>query len=675
MLHRFLRKIAIPSNITTYLSRTLIIVTVATTLLIGGVLIIQQTLYFNKISSQKSQEYIDNQKAYIQEIVKNEIEYIRIQNLDFKKKIKNKIKQNVNQAVYTAEFIYQKYNGKKTEEEIKSLIIATISSLKFEMEYEEVFIASMNGTGIYYPRKPEFSGLNMKQFKDANGSSVVLEELNLLNINNEGILDYDIKSNSNSETIPHEKIAFVKKFHHFNWYFGSKQYVDDYFPNFRNEIAQKISSVRFKNGGYVFMNQADGSPIVMDGKVYHGDLNLLLNSDSIRRKVFQQELDVVKNDSGGGFFYYHWNKINETIPSEKCSYVQLFKEYNWIIGAGFYLDEIIQNIKDQQTTLRKDQQKSIITILLILLFLLFMEALIIFHFNKRYKSDFERFFNFFYASPNNFNHLNISELYFDEFKRAGVAANEMIMLREEIEDKLIKEQKKATESDRLKSAFLANMSHEIRTPMNAILGFSELLEDDSHGEQDKIVFVKLIRKNGDMLLNLINDIIDISKIEANLLSIRKRPVKLDKFLDEIAGHYLEIISSKKEKSIQFSINNLIDPEMQILTDEIRLRQILDNLIGNAIKFTMSGSILVDVKMVGDMVYFDVSDSGIGIPTDQQSTIFERFIQAEQGPKINYGGTGLGLAISKNLIQLLGGSIRVKSEPGKGSTFYFNIQAK
>jgi len=672
MSRNFIRKFAISSNISTYLSRTLIIITVTTTLLTGGVLIVMQTYHFNRLSTQKSQEYITDQKIYIQEIVKNELEYIRIQNENFKQNINHKIRQNVNQAINTAESIYQEYVGLKSEAEIKALIIATISSLKFEMEYEEVFISTLNGTGVYYPRNPEFSGKDMSLFKDANGIPVIYQEIKLLETKNEGFLDYAITSNKTTDSAPHKKITFVKKFGHFNWYFGSKQYVDDYFPKFRNEIAQKIATVRFRNGGYVFLNHVNGTPIVMDGKVYNGNLNFLQTSDDMRRNVFILELNVAKKSPEGGFFYYKWNKINSTTPSDKCAYVQLFKEYDWLIGAGFYMDEINQGIVNQQKILKQDQRRSVMIILLILILLLFLEAVIIYHFNKKYKSDFDRFFNFFFLSQNSFNKLTVSEFYFDEFKRAGAAANQMIMLREETEKRLIEEQKKATESDRLKSAFLANMSHEIRTPMNAIVGFSELLEDDSQDDEDRIIFIKLIRKNGEILLNLINDIIDISKIEANLLSIKKRPFQLKSFLTEIENHYHELLASKPDKIIRFEITNHIESDDFMQTDETRLRQIIDNLLSNAIKFTSHGSISVDVRKEEETIHFTISDTGIGIPLEQQASIFERFIQAEHGQKVNFGGTGLGLAISKNLIELLGGSIEVKSEPGKGSTFHFYI---
>jgi len=674
MRGRFLRKITIPSNISTYLTRTLIIITVAATFLTGGILIFQQTRYFDKFSEQKHNDYIENEKNYIQEIVKNEIQYIEIQNEEFKEKTNSKIKQNVNQALATAEAIYSAYAGKKSEEEIKSLIVTTISSLNFEMESEGIFITTLQGIGVFYNKNPEFTGKDMLKFKDSNGFPVVKRELELLKTKNEGFLDYTLKSSIENENISNQKICFVKKFGHFDWYFGSKHYLNDYFPAFRDEIAQKISSVRFRNGGYIFMNNMNGNPIVMDGKVYKGTLNLLSDSADSRYKVFKQELDLLKTNPEGGYIYYQWNKIGQNNPSEKCSYVQLFKQYNWIIGAGFYLDEVEQGIVEQQKALKKDQEKSIYILLSLFILLLILEATIIYHFNKRYKADFERFFNFFFSFHENQNKLDTSGFYFDEFKSAGVAANAMMEQRLQIERRLIQEQEKATESDRLKSSFLANMSHEIRTPMNAILGFSELLDDESQEIQDKKLFVKLIKKNGEMLLHLINDIIDISKIESNLLSIKKRPVDLVNFLEELEIHFKETIASKKEKEIEFTISKTLPAEVTILTDIIRLRQILENLIGNAIKFTATGKIDVNVWMNGTDIHFSVSDTGIGIPLSQQETIFERFMQADFGTKTYYGGNGLGLAISKNLIELLNGSINVESEPGKGSTFTFHISS-
>lgn len=671
---RFFNKHNIPTNISTYLSRTLIIITLAATFLIGGILIIQQTFYFKKLAKQKRLEYIEDQKKYIQEIVRNEITFIERQDAAFEEKIKNKISGNVIQAYNLAEAIYRQFENRRSEEEIQSMILNAVSSLKFDKDYSNIFISGMDGTGVYYSGKPEFSGSDMKNFRDSNGRLVVREEMQLLSTNDEGFLFYDLGTADSVKNPRSMKICFVKKFGHFNWYFGSKQYIDDYYPELKEEIALKISSVRFRHGGYVFVNSIDGTPIVMDGEVYRGKLNMLRDSADSRHKTFLQQVSVAKNNPQGGYFTYQWNKIGENKLIDKYSYVQYYEKYDWIIGAGFYLDEIEQIVASQQKTLLTDQQKSIAIVLIIFLFLLIAEAIIVYHFNRKYKADFERFFNFFYLSNENFNKIETSEFYFEEFKRASIEANNMVDHRKMIEAKLIEEQKRATESDRLKSAFLANMSHEIRTPMNAIVGFSELLDDDSHGPQDKALFIKLIRRNGDILLNLINDIIDISKIEANLLSVRKRKVDLNYFVDELETHFSEIVASQKDKRITFEVKRDIPKSLQINTDETRLRQVLNNLIGNAIKFTSIGSVYISVEYHEDQtVHFKVVDTGIGIPHDQQRKIFERFMQADQGKK-NFGGNGLGLAISKNLIELLGGNIHVESEPGKGSCFYFHIPA-
>lgn len=250
-----------------------------------------------------------------------------------------------------------------------------------------------------------------------------------------------------------------------------------------------------------------------------------------------------------------------------------------------------------------------------------------------------------------------------------------------LEDVVEKEQalkaakEKAEESDRLKSAFLANMSHEIRTPMNAILGFSQLLNDvESVEERNK--FINLITSNSEHLLSLINDIIDVSKIEAGLMTIESNECSVNRLLEEL---YIIFNTNKKvkENNIQIILNiPLTENESLILTDSKRLRQILSNLIDNAIKFTESGSIEYGYKIKDPQTLeFYVKDSGEGIPEDKQEIIFERFIQTDMSLTRTQGGTGLGLSITKAFVKLFGGEISVKSEIDQGSTFYFTLPYK
>jgi len=235
---------------------------------------------------------------------------------------------------------------------------------------------------------------------------------------------------------------------------------------------------------------------------------------------------------------------------------------------------------------------------------------------------------------------------------------------------------KAEESDRLKSQFLSNMSHEIRTPMNAILGFAEMLQDPELNIEEKDRFLDVIIRSGDNLLRLINDIIDISKIEAGQLRIIYSDCRINELFTDLDGFFnKELIRLRKERLTFYIQAGKPEPDFTVYTDPVRLRQIITNLVGNAIKFTDEGFIELGYRVRGEKIEFYVRDSGIGIPVDHQKLIFDRFGQVKEAASRNLTGTGLGLTISKNLVELLGGTMWLDSFPGEGSTFWFSIPLK
>jgi PAS domain S-box-containing protein len=241
--------------------------------------------------------------------------------------------------------------------------------------------------------------------------------------------------------------------------------------------------------------------------------------------------------------------------------------------------------------------------------------------------------------------------------------------------KLVEAKEKAEESDRLKSAFLANMSHEIRTPMNGIMGFSMMLADPMLPKETRDSYIRIVNSSCEQLLHIVNDIIDISKIEAGQIDVTESAFDLKILLNEIYTFYSSIA---REKGIKLEIDQVISDLKQnsfIISDRTKLRQIFDNLLSNSVKFTPSGKIIIRCELRDGFIRFKVEDTGIGIEPDLQNIIFERFRQVESSYTKSYGGTGLGLAITKAYVEKLGGRISVRSEFGKGSVFTFKLPYK
>ena len=253
------------------------------------------------------------------------------------------------------------------------------------------------------------------------------------------------------------------------------------------------------------------------------------------------------------------------------------------------------------------------------------------------------------------------------------AAARDITERKRVERELQHAKAAAESASRTKSDFLASMSHEIRTPMNAIMGIADLLAKTSlTSEQDK--YVQIFRRSGDNLLNLINDILDLSKVEASQLDLEKTGFSLSDHLEKV----IEMVAPRaQEKNLSLVCEIVPSVSNDLVGDPTRLRQVLLNLLGNAIKFTETGSVSLKVELDGDSsvptaLRFTVTDTGIGIAEDNLAAIFERFTQADSSTTRRFGGSGLGLTISKRLVELMGGRVWVTSEVDKGSTFGFAV---
>lgn len=248
---------------------------------------------------------------------------------------------------------------------------------------------------------------------------------------------------------------------------------------------------------------------------------------------------------------------------------------------------------------------------------------------------------------------------------------EYLALNEELtqtNEELYASKERAEESDKLKSAFLANMSHEIRTPMNAILGFSELLNNPEISAIKRTKYTSVINETANQLLHIINDVLDISKIESGNIQIEQKPFNLYQALNDVFNVYQPQVSEKVKISLNYNLNK----DLSLTGDKNRISQILHNLLSNAVKFTDQGQINLDCSLENNTVKLRVKDTGRGIMQENLSRVFERFWQEKTKLEENKGGTGLGLAISQQLALKMGGSITVESPKNTGSEFCLHL---
>ena len=250
-----------------------------------------------------------------------------------------------------------------------------------------------------------------------------------------------------------------------------------------------------------------------------------------------------------------------------------------------------------------------------------------------------------------------------------LAIRKDITEQKRLTQELIEAKEHAEESDRLKSAFLANMSHEIRTPMNGILGFTELLLEPDLTTEEIKNYIGIINKSGQRLLNTVNDLVEISKIEAGMVSLNQSAVNLNALISDVVQF---IKPQSVEKGLELRIETMLGDDDEIFIDKQKLESILLNLLTNAIKFSDTGSIRIQARKKRNQLLLSVSDDGIGIPTNRLESIFNRFEQVERGLTRVTEGSGLGLAISKSYVDIMGGKIWAESKLGKGSILYVQV---
>lgn len=646
----------------------LLVLTIASLFFIGGAWILKEFSAFNSETEKIRNESIAKQKSLL--ISKSEecMGFIEYQKIQSETRIKNRLKNFVDLAHAIASKIYQENKGKLPDSEIKKRIKQAISPIRMANNHGYIFINTLSGVGVLYPFSPKNEGVNLIDFQDLNKNYLVKNEVELMKFKDEACIKYDNINKIENEFNAYTKVSYIKKFIPYNWYLGSFLYLDDLQNEIQKESLARISQIEIDGRNTFFVYHKNGTCLLHSDSSSIGKNYREYNSNLRKQNVEK----LIKSAEALNFGFVSYEDPDAS-KGTKISYVRYVKDWDWVIGAGIYTKEIDQNIEIARNQLRQKVIGYVYQIIILICLAIIILYVATKSISSKMNRNFISFNNFFKKASTQSYKIDTEGLHFAEFKDLAKTINRMIDIRSQKEMELQAAREKAEESDRLKSSFLANMSHEIRTPMNAIIGFSELLQEEDLPHETRQQFFNHIRNSGNSLLNLINDIIDFSKIESGELKISKTIFSLNLLFDELHQTFEKIKIKKGRENIDLIFEKGLDDDNSVIfTDPLRLKQIISNLIDNALKFTEKGSICVSYQQDDSQLIFSVEDTGIGIPKDKQELIFTRFRQADDSHARRYGGTGLGLSISKKLAEFLNGKMWVESTLNVGSCFFISI---
>jgi signal transduction histidine kinase/ActR/RegA family two-component response regulator len=650
----------------------MLLATTLSILILGSFWIANEFRRFNFQAEILQKDYIETQKALIKREVDRTINYIDYNQAQQSKRIQWAVKHRVEIANKIALELYQQFQGQESDLQIQSRIQEALYPFCMQAGGNSMWIINAMGDYLVNPADPHRQGINIFENSIKTGISLDRQQLELVTQEGEGF--FEDRGN-------HGQVLFLKFFRPFNWLIGDTASIQETEAQLKQEVLGRIAEIRFGTEGYIFVNQYDGKALITNGQIVRQDTSLWELTDPDGIKVIQAERRVAENPEGG-FIYYKWRKLTSDQIAPKVSFVRGCPKWQWIVGAGTYLDEIDVVLASHKADLAREVRKQITKILAILAVLLVIALISARNFSATIRKSFDTFQSFFQKNMEEAQTIDSDALHFTEFVTLAESANRMIITRQKIEADKRDLEKELNRSRKMEALGLlaGGVAHDLNNILSGIVSYPEYLLMDLPADSKLRKPIETIHKSGLRAAAVVDDLITLARGVAS----HKRVLHLNKVIED----YLQSADFNKLKGKHPSIQidaQLSSELLNIKGSPIHLQKTIMNLITNAFEaigeagkvWIKTANCYVDQPMrgyekvtIGEYVKLSVQDNGPGIAAEDLERIFEPFYTKK---RMGRSGTGLGLSVVWNTVQDHEGYIDLYSD-AHGSRFdlYFPI---